>query len=138
MYALCMGASSASQRFSLFFRQKIRVNNRRYKGVPDGVLPVTGLTSSYNSPLWAETAGKDGVFFRNIFFYSAIVSTTSKPEPGNRIIVLRGRSRGNFLLALKLLDGSPGYALLYRLAPQLKVSGYSSCCVPPEYRQRQS
>jgi len=45
--------------------------------------------------------------FPGLGFYGATVSTTSGPEPGDSIIVLSGRVRGNFMLPLKLLGGSP-------------------------------
>jgi hypothetical protein len=45
--------------------------------------------------------------FSGLCFYGATVSTTSGPEPGDSIIVLSGRVRGNFMLPLKLLGGFP-------------------------------
>jgi hypothetical protein len=45
--------------------------------------------------------------FSGLGFYGATVSTTSGPEPGDSIIVLSRRVRGNFMLTLKLFGGSP-------------------------------
>jgi hypothetical protein len=45
--------------------------------------------------------------FPGLCFYGATVKTTSGPKPGDSIIVLSGRVRGNFMLRLKLLGGSP-------------------------------
>jgi len=79
--------------------------------------------------------------FSGLGFYGATVSTTSEPEPGDSIIVLSGRVRGNFMLPLKLLGGSPlclavspcaaaqGFGLLTLLCtsgePELAISGNS-------------
>jgi hypothetical protein len=45
--------------------------------------------------------------FPGLCFYGATVLTTSGPEPGDSIIVLRYPVWGNFMLPLKLLGGSP-------------------------------
>jgi len=64
-------------------------------------------TTARQSPRHELETLKEREHFSGLCFYGATVLTTSKPEPGDSIIVLSGRVRGNFMLPLNLLGGSP-------------------------------
>ena len=89
-------------------------------------------TTARQSPRHELETLKEREHFPGLCFYGATVLTASGPEPGDSIIVLSGRVRGNFMLPLKLLGGSP---LCLAVSPGAAAQGsglLTLLCTPGE------